>query len=223
MSRYGEPKRHLRSLRRRNSASGRSQSPSVESATCGTPTRGERSLTSSVAAPRRRPSRTARARPGPAVSTSSWRPVSGSSRRSSPTSASSCSRGSRISTASVGWRAATRRSASLPVERAAEVRDHDDERPLHGEAVDQLQRVAEAAAAGRRVRASRRARTAARAVPRAAGGSAARRRRTRRLRAGSRGGSRRARSRSPRLRRRLSCAGRPCRTPSRPRGRARSR
>ncbi len=40
-----------------------------------------------------------------------WRPVSGSTSRSSPTSASSCSRGSRISTARVGWRpgdAATR-------------------------------------------------------------------------------------------------------------------
>ena len=39
----------------------------------------------------------------------------------------------------------------LPVERAAEVRDHDDERALKGEAADERQRFAEAAAAGRRV------------------------------------------------------------------------
>ena len=70
------------------------------------------------------------------VSTRSWRPVSGSTSRSSPTSASSCSRGSRISIASVGWRPATRRSAALPVERAAEVGDDDDERALHGEPVE---------------------------------------------------------------------------------------
>ena len=143
-------------------------------------------------------------------------------RCSSPMSASSCSRGSRISTASVAMARGDAQKRALPVDRAAEVRDDDDERALDRE----RRRRASARRRGCRCRperrGSRRARAAVRGVPGAAGGRAARRRRTRRRRAGSRGASRRGRSRSRRPRRRPPCGGRRCRTASRPKRRARA-
>ena len=84
------------------------------------------------------------------VSTRSCRPVSGSTRRSSPTSASSCSRGSRTSTASTAWRPASRRSGAPPVGRAAKVRDDDDQRALLRDPVGELERFAQRACARRR-------------------------------------------------------------------------
>ena len=51
-------------------------------------------------------------RRGCAVSTRSWRPVSGSASTSSPTSGSASSRGSRTSSASTPWRAASARSGA---------------------------------------------------------------------------------------------------------------
>ena len=111
------------------------------------------------------------------VSTRSCLPVSGSTSRSSPTSASSCSRGSRISTAIVGCRPATRSSGVPPVDRPAEVRDDDDERALDREAVEQHQRIGEPAPPRRLRRAARRASAGARAGPGAAGASADPRRR----------------------------------------------
>ncbi len=66
------------------------------------------------------------------VSTRSRRPVSGSTSQSSPTFGSSCSRGSRISTATTSWRPASSSSGRRQSERAAEVGDDRDERTLTG-------------------------------------------------------------------------------------------
>ena len=154
-----EEPEHQKSLRFRNAASSRSQSPSVESATWRTPAAASirtSPLRSSAAATAKR----SRSLASP-VSTRSWRPVSGSTSRSSPTSASSCSRGSRISTASVGWRPAIAEERVAPVDRAAEVGDDHDERALAG-------RARRAAAAPRRGRPRRPGRRAA--PPASAGG-----------------------------------------------------
>ena len=103
------------------------------------------------AAPRRRPALNRSRSAGSCVSTSSWRPVSGSSRCSSPTSASSCSRGSRISTASVRWRAASRSSGRCQSigPRKSETTTMSDR--CAASPPTRPQRLGEAAVAGRRV------------------------------------------------------------------------
>ncbi len=67
------------------------------------------------------------------VSTRSWRPVSGSTSHSSPTSGRSCSRGSRISTATTSCRPASSISSMPPVPRPAEVADHEDQGAAGGQ------------------------------------------------------------------------------------------
>src|SRR5581483_2348734 len=94
----------------RNAANGRSQSPLVERTTCGTPSADRTRATplrSSAAAMAKR----SRSDALP-VSTRTWRPVSGSTSQSSPTSGSSCSRGSRISIARTSCRSSTRNSGA---------------------------------------------------------------------------------------------------------------
>ena len=199
----------------------RSQSPSVESATCRTPA-AERSRTrpvrSSAAAAAKR-SRSLRS----LVSTRSWRPVSGSTRRSSPTSASSCSRGSRISTASVGWRPATRSSAFRQSIGPRKSETTTTSERWSASPSSSVERLGEPAASRRDRREARRASAGAPAAPGGAGASGGRRRRTRPGRAGCRAASPCGRRRARPPRRRPPCAARPCRTPSTPRRRRRAR
>ena len=162
------------------------------------------------------------------VSTRSWRPVSGSTSQSSPTFGSSCSRGSRISTASTSCRPASCEQRLAPVERAAEVGDDDDERALPRDAPVAAQ-ARRRATSRRRLRRSGSSRSAASRPSRPARPWRA---------AASRGVAspnvddaepvaaprrdvRRRRSRRPR--RRPPCAGRPCRTASTATCRARAR
>ncbi len=75
------------------------------------------------------------------VSTWSSSPHSGSTSQSVPTGSSSCSRGSRTSTATTSCRPASWSSGRPPVARAAEVGDDDDhERPLPGRAGEPVER-----------------------------------------------------------------------------------
>src|SRR5215211_4860611 len=93
-------------FRAKNEANGRSQSPAVERTRCGIPSEASSrsSATRSSAAATAKRSRSRRR----AVSTCVLRPVSGSTSQTCPTFGSSCSRGSRISTATTAWREASR-------------------------------------------------------------------------------------------------------------------
>src|SRR5581483_1564158 len=100
----GRERHRTRAPARRKAARPRIQSPSVISTVWRAPAPESRRATSCrsawAAAAKRRRSVSLE------VSTRTWRPVSGSTRRSSPTLGSSCSRRSRISTAITSWRPA---------------------------------------------------------------------------------------------------------------------
>ena len=130
---------------------------------------------------------------------------------------SSCSRGSRISTAITPWRRAQRAHRALPVARAAEVRDDDDEAAGAGERGRLRDARRRPRSRRRRRRSGSRAQLGQQPEQAERGPGAVEhprlaRRRRRARRAGCRAASRRGRWRAPRPRRRRPCAGRRCRS-----------